>query len=104
MQILASILNRTRSITTYSVPRINATAGLISSVLHLLELSDGDGAECEHLRKSLAGRGRPIGRETYAEHDPIGKEGFEGHTHGCEGCDVRCRGSWGSLASEGCVG
>ena len=76
----------------------------MSSVLHILELPDGDGAEREHLRAPLAGAGRPIERATYAEHDPVGEEGFEGHTHDCERCGVRCRVLWGGLAAAGCVG
>jgi hypothetical protein len=39
---------------TYPVPLIDTPPRLLSSVLHLLELSDRDGAECEELDLVLA--------------------------------------------------
>jgi hypothetical protein len=42
------------------VPLVDAAAGLLAAVLHLLELPDRHGAECEELRAPLAGRRWPM--------------------------------------------
>lgn len=73
----------------YPVPCVHTAPGLLAAVLHLLELADGHGAEGEHLQTSVRAGSRRPGPLTYAEHDSVREEGFEGHTHGCG-----ARGGW----------
>jgi hypothetical protein len=76
---------------TYPVPSVNSSPAPLSSVLHLLELSNGHGAESEELRCTVrAVQGGQLGRSTYAGHDRVRQQSLEGDTHGCESVSGRC--------------
>jgi hypothetical protein len=76
---------------TYPVPSVNSSPGPLSTVLHLLELSNGHGAESEELRHTVRAvqRGQ-LGRSTYAGHDRVRQQSLEGNTHDCESVSGRC--------------
>ena len=81
--------------TTHPVPSINSAPGLLSAVLHLLELADRHGAESEELRWALArAPGRQGGRAAYASHDGIGQQSLERDTHDCESVGGCCGVEW----------
>jgi hypothetical protein len=49
---------------TYLVPLVDATSRPLAAVLHLLELADRDGAECEELRTLAGSSARGQARRT----------------------------------------
>lgn len=53
---------------TNPIPLVNATPGPLASVLHLLELADRDGTECEELRALLA---EPRAANGGCQHTPV---------------------------------
>ena len=94
---------------THPVPSIDSAPGLLSAVLHLLELADRHGAESEELRRALArAAGGQWGAAAYAGNDGIGQQSLEGDTHDCgvSAGAVGWNGSWacGGIAQREVVG
>ncbi len=70
---------------TCPIPRIYASSGPLSTVLHLSELSNRHGTECEHLQRrvSALSRGQWVG-SSYASHDGIRQKSLKRDAHDCD--------------------